>query len=289
MERQEREEAIRSRKRKREGEEVRAANAAFEAARYRDWERWVVLHEPPSEGAVSRTRQGQAFTVVEASVEQQGKPMAKKARWSLPLRQGESFTLRFEVGPLGANSGAQVPRGHDRQGGGATAVRPEAGEGPVRGAVRQADYGRVGRGAKGPVREDARAGDHGGSGRAVQGDSYNTQTTEVGEGGEDGPQLSEMMKGVCWRVKKWIGPTFEGLSTATCESGPCNQANPLQCTFAHGDVDKRGCKKKSWPPISQELDLNLSPPMRLHMFHAGEALFLRSPTIASGLRLAAKR
>ena len=63
---------------KRLEEETDQLNCQLQAATYRDWEAWVVLNTPPTHGA--RTRSG--YTLLEASVLQDGRPVAKKARWS---------------------------------------------------------------------------------------------------------------------------------------------------------------------------------------------------------------
>ena len=71
---------------KEEVEEVRPLNAAFAAARCRDWESWV-LHDPPPGGGSARVRPGGGYILIKASLHQDGKPIAKKARWSVPLRR----------------------------------------------------------------------------------------------------------------------------------------------------------------------------------------------------------
>ena len=76
--RQEQQEAeARARRKKAEEEEVQHLNAAFQAAKYRDWEAgWSCMNHPRM--GLCRGPE----TVVEASVQQQGRPLAKKARWS---------------------------------------------------------------------------------------------------------------------------------------------------------------------------------------------------------------
>ena len=57
LDRQEQAEAAaKEEKKRREAAEVRSLNAAFEAARYRNWESWVVLHEPRSGGGPTRAK-----------------------------------------------------------------------------------------------------------------------------------------------------------------------------------------------------------------------------------------
>ena len=68
----------------------------------------MVLNTPPTHGA--RTRSG--YTLLEASVLQNGRAVAKKARWSVPLRGEGSFVVQFEIGPVGQQVDATVPRGN---------------------------------------------------------------------------------------------------------------------------------------------------------------------------------
>ena len=117
-------------------------NLQFQAARYRDWEQWAVLHEPPSEGYASRKRQVTgAFTVVEASVKQSGVAVGKKARWSLPLRPDVPMMVRFEIGPVGGHtSQVVVPLGSTSTGPSVTPATTEAsGEAVARGAPEAGD------------------------------------------------------------------------------------------------------------------------------------------------------
>ena len=73
QEQERQQEANRLRRKREEEREVHQLNAEFAAAKYRDWERWAVLHEPPSAGQASRARSKPGYTVIEASVRGRGK------------------------------------------------------------------------------------------------------------------------------------------------------------------------------------------------------------------------
>ena len=97
---------------KRLEEETDQLNRQLQAAAYRGWEAWVVLNTPPTHGAWTRS----GYTLLEASVLQNGRPVAKKARWSVPLRGEGSFVVQFEIGPVGQQADATVPRGSHASG-----------------------------------------------------------------------------------------------------------------------------------------------------------------------------